>query len=110
MIAILVWLGFAEYAGAHSLCHEHVAGTSMHIEWMSYATTDEPGKVVAFYEKSLAAKSGAGDNGSRTFDLGTDGTTKLSVFPAAKADAFPHCSVAPKAADRTVILVSQAIK
>jgi hypothetical protein len=111
MIGILLWLGFAEYSGAHRLCQQHVVGNSMHIEWSSYATTDEPAKVLAFYEKALGAKSAAGVHGSRTFDLaGSNGTIKLAMYPAAVADAFPSCSVAPKSDDRTVILVSQAIK
>ncbi len=81
----------------------------MHINWTSWATTDDVAKVVVFYEKSTGNKASTGDDGERRID-GADKDHHLSVFRASKNDDFPHCDSKPKPTEATVILMSQAIR
>jgi len=99
---------FEPYRGARKLCAEHVTGNSMHITWSTHATSDDLNKVVAFYEQTLGRKAGTGARGERTFEAKPD--RSLSIYPAARHADFPHCETKPKAAEKTVILVSRAIR
>lgn len=100
--------GFEPYPSARNLCSEHVAGNSMHLAWTSWATKDELAAVVAHYEKATGQKAGTGERGERTFTDGKD--LRLSVYPASKHDAFPKCDKKPAADEKTVVLISQAIR
>lgn len=97
--------GFEPYAGARNLCSEHVTANAMHLTWSSWATKDEVAVVVAHYERATGQKAGTGE---RTLSDGKD--LRLSVFPASKHDAFPKCDKKPAADEKTVVLISQAIR
>jgi hypothetical protein len=94
--------------GARNLCSEHVIGNTMHIAWTSWASKDDVAKVVADYEKSLAMKAKAGDKGEHEFSDGKN--LRLAIYPAAKVDDFPHCATKPAAGEKTIVLISQAIR
>lgn len=100
--------GFEPYKGARNLCSEHVVGNTMHITWSSWATKDDLASVVASYEKAIGKNAGTGDKGERTFSGDKD--FRLAIYPAAKLDDFPHCNEKPKAGEKTIVLISQAIR
>lgn len=95
------WMGFAPFPGARPLCAEHVSGRGMHVEWYSFATSASSEDVVAFYRAGTRA---------RELQVDGPGQTKLAVFPASDASRYPSCAEHPTAAERTVILVSRAIR
>jgi hypothetical protein len=108
---LLFWLGAPDYPAARKLCSEEVVGNGMRISFSTYAVADEPARVVAFYEKQLGAKARPEAAGSWDFDLPADPkNAKMSIYPAARAGDFPHCQQAPAARDKTVILVSRALR
>jgi hypothetical protein len=97
--------GFASYKNARLLCTEHVASTTMHLDWSSYATRDTVDAVTTWYEKSSKRKAKPGDNGSRQLEW--DENHKLDIFPASEFEKFPHCDdKKPKPNERTIILMS----
>ncbi len=100
--------GFESYKPAHQLCNEHVAGKAMHIEWTSWATTDDTAKVIAFYEKSTGKKATKQVKGNVTIEK--DKGYVLSIYPAKQNDQFPSCATKPTADDKTVVLISQGIR
>jgi len=102
------WGSFAAYPEARKLCQEHVAGTTMHITWASYATRDELARVVAFYEKDQGKKAETGPQGELTIHAPARDRDVITVFPVEKAGDFPSCAEKPGRGERTVILVSSA--
>jgi hypothetical protein len=96
--------GFSSYKNARLLCTEHVASTTMHLDWSSYATRDTVDAVTAWYEKTSKRKAKPGDNNSRQLEW--DDNHKLDIFPAADVEKFPHCDKKPKSTERTIILMS----
>ncbi len=102
------WMGFAAYPDARLLCDQHVSGTGMHILWRSYATVDALDRVIAFYERDTGRKTRPGAGGAPGLELDAD--RKLAIYPAARSEEFPSCAVKPAAGERTVILVSTAIR
>ena len=100
--------GFEPYKGARNLCSEHVTGNTMHIRWTSWATRDDVATVVAHYEKAIGKKAETGDKGERTFSDGKD--LRIAIYPATKNDGFPSCSKKPEAGEKTVVLISRAIR
>lgn len=102
------WLGvFASFPGARLLCRQHVTGSGSgapRINWSLYATDSCPEKVRAFY---------SGHPGEEKVEEPVIiqlriGKKLLSVYPAEPA-VYPRCGVKPKAADRTVIIVSELV-
>jgi hypothetical protein len=104
------WASFAAYPGAKPLCSEHVHANGIEIAWQSYATTDAPDRVVAFYEKDQKTKSTAGDAGEKSIHAPARDDDLVSIIAADKADKLPHCATAPAADARTVIVVSSATR
>jgi hypothetical protein len=100
--------GFEPYKGARNLCSEHVSGNTMHITWTSWATKDDVATVVAHYEKATGVKPATGDKGERTFSDGKN--LRLSVYPTSKHDSFPTCSTRPAGDEKTIVLISKAIR
>jgi hypothetical protein len=100
------WASFAAYPGARQLCDEHVAGTTMHISWRSYATADPVATVVAFYEKDQGKKAERGEHGDFTLHAPARDDDAITVFPAAEAAAFPGCAEKARKTEKTIILVS----
>jgi hypothetical protein len=96
--------GFASYKNARLLCSEHIASTTMHLDWSSYATKDSVDAVTAWYERSSKRKAKPGDHDSR--QLAWDDNHKLEIYPAGAVEKFPHCDKAPKPTERTIILMS----
>ena len=92
------------YPGARQLCAEHVSGQDMHISWESYATADPVDRVVAHFQRASGRTATVRADGSRHFDW--DAVNKMSIYPAARNDAFPNCDVKTSARERTVILSS----
>ncbi|MBX3157804.1 MAG: hypothetical protein KF773_17680 [Deltaproteobacteria bacterium] len=100
--------GFDPYKGARMLCKEHVSGKAMHVVWTSWATKDDVATVAAHYEKATGGKPQKGDQGELRFS--DDKDLRLQVYPAEKNDSFPKCATKPAAGERTVVLISQAIR
>lgn len=100
--------GFVPYQGARPLCSEHVNSAAMHITWQSYVTSDPVEAVVAHYEKAASRKATLRPDGAYNLEWSADHS--LSVYPAAKNDAFPHCAVKPAPGERTVVLISTAAR
>jgi hypothetical protein len=101
---------FERYPDTRLLCSEHVTGNNMHITWQTYASKDDMAKVVAFYEKSTKQKPGKGDKGEVSFDGADPANDKMSIYPAAKNNDFPSCATKPAAGEKTVIMISKAIR
>ena len=101
------WLGvFPAYPGAREICSQHVTGNLMHIIWAAYATRDEPEKVGAFYLKSEGEERAERNNAWLTFRHGD----KLLSIHRASARDYPDCGKSPDREDKTVLIVSQAIR
>jgi hypothetical protein len=100
--------GFAAYPKARLLCDEHVLGNTMEIHWQTYAVKDDVKKVAKFYEKKTGKKGTKNGTGDLSWWNGAENV--LAIYPAAKSDAYPKCSVATKKGERTVIAVSSAIR
>jgi len=101
------WLNiFPAYPAARGLCSQHVAGNVMHILWHAYVTTDAPEEVSAFYRQ--AGRTAHVEVDENPFKL-RHGDNVLSVHSASAKD-YPDCGKAPSPEDKTVIIVSQAIR
>ena len=100
--------GFQPYKAARRLCNEHVAGTTMHIEWSSYASKDSVATIAASYEKATGRKATTGAKGERSLEW--DSNHKLDIYPATRNDEFPHCSEKPRPGESSVILMSNVIR
>lgn len=106
------WLGFAPYPEARHLCESWVLGSSkgerVEIHWQSFATTDGPKQVAAFYsgkEHEPAEKDK--DHGSLTFHHGKNNL--LTIFPASAH--YPSCdSGTVRAEEKTVISLSELMR
>jgi hypothetical protein len=100
--------GFELYPGSRQLCSQHVhGGGGMHIAWSSHATKDALVKVVAHYEKALAAKATSEDAGAKSIKVGD---RHVTIYPAASNDKLPHCETKPKAGEQTVVMLSTAAR
>lgn len=108
-----MWFTFAAYPGARLLCHEHVRGAGprpMEIEWFLFASPDPVAKVVAAFERQVAAKASTdAERGGLDFTSARDARDKLSIFPREKAAGYPHCKSAARAGEHSLILVSRGI-
>jgi hypothetical protein len=101
------WLGtFAVYPGARELCSQHVTGNVMHILWHAYATRDLPEKVIAFYMQAEGKERAGQSENSVTF---RHGDKVLSIHRASAKD-YPECGKPPRPEEKTVLIVSQAIR
>lgn len=94
------WLGFAAYPDAHEVCNQHVAGSTMHISWQMYATTDPVDRVRDFYERTHPDFL-KGDELRR-------GDDDIVAFHPKTPPSYPTCDRQPAAADQTVFIVSHA--
>jgi len=99
--------GFAAYPGSRQLCTQHINGGKggMHIMWSSHATKDALAKVVAHYEKALAAKATAEDDGAKSIKVGD---RHVTIYPVASNDKLPHCETKPKTGEQTIVMLSTA--
>jgi hypothetical protein len=101
------WLDtFSAYPGARVLCSQHVTGNIMHILWTAYVTVDATKDVIAFYVQAEGKERVELEENSVTVRRGDQ---VLSVH-AASAKDYPRCGVEPRREERTVIIVSQAIR
>ncbi|MBM3745856.1 MAG: hypothetical protein FJW34_08665 [Acidobacteria bacterium] len=101
------WLDtFAVYPGARELCSQHVTGNAMHILWHAYATRDLPEKVIAFYVQAEGKEHAEQSENSVTF---RHGDKVLSIHRASAKD-YPECGKPPRPEEKTVLIVSQAIR
>jgi hypothetical protein len=97
---------FARYPDVRELCNQHITGNTMHIVWQSYASKDPPAKVMAFYkEKHPEIVESQSDTEMK---LRGPSDKLLSVY--AVPGKFPTCDVAPAADEKTIIVVSQAMR
>lgn len=87
----------------------HGGPRRMEIDWMLYATTDAPEKVIAFYERDQKTRAKREARGGYEITSRTGDRESLTIIPAAKADGYPHCSKKAAANELTVILVSSAV-
>jgi hypothetical protein len=99
--------GFEPYKNARNLCSEHITGNSMHVHWTTWATKDDLATVVAHYEKVIGRKAETGSKGDRNF---SDGKDRLMIYSADNNDKFPSCGKSPEAGEKTVVLISKAIR
>jgi len=100
--------GFAAYAGSRELCNQHITGNTMHIIWSSHATKDELSKVVAHYEKVLGKKAKADDHGAKTIEV--DANRHVTIYPRASEGKLPTCDTKSKASEKTIVMLSHAIR
>lgn len=96
---------FPAFPGARALASEHVHGNSMHIHWASYATPASPEEVVAFYAARIPD---AERPDARHLSLRRPDLKNLSVHPS--DDSYPRGEGKLEPGERTVIVVSQAIR
>jgi hypothetical protein len=104
------WMGFAPYPGTRELCQQRVYGESqgrrVEIHWRSFATRDSPTDVIAFYARREGRKA---ERSGDTLEVHHGADHNLSVYPASKTD-IPSCDSRPNSEERTVILVSLALR
>jgi hypothetical protein len=101
------WLEvFPAYPKARQLCSEHISGTGMHILWESYAVAATPEEVAAFYLRHFPDATAPKP---KQLEVRAPKDKILSVYPAAEP-SFPRCAKEPGPTEKTVILVSQAIR
>ena len=91
---------FTAHPDARSLCHEHVSGVGMHIQWESYALKVSPEEARAYFAKAHP-KLAWEDN-----TLVATENRKLSIHAA--GDSYPSCETKPEAGEKTVVIVSLA--
>jgi hypothetical protein len=107
------WFSFAEYPQARRLCHEHVlghgGGRRMEIEWQSFAVSDPPEKVAAFYERDQKTRAEKDEHDGYHITAPGAPRDKMSIFPPSQATHHPSCSKKAKSSERTVILVSRLV-
>ena len=77
----------------------------MHILWASYAVAATPEEVAAYLRHFPDAKAPK----PKQLEVRGPNDKILSVYPAADP-SFPKCSKEPGPTEKTVILVSQAIR
>ncbi len=101
------WLDtFAAYPGAREHCSQHVTGNVMHILWHAYVTGDTPDKVIAFYVQAEGEEHVEQGENSLTVRHGD----KVLSIHSTPAKDYPTCGKAPRPEDKTIIIVSQAIR
>ena len=102
------WQVFPPYPGSRELCHQRVHGSSGEITWTAYTASDLPQVVTAFYEGRLG-KPETDSDGTR-FRGAKEGATEqvLSVHPI--GGSYPRCGKDPGPDDRTMLIVSRAVK
>lgn len=101
------WLDtFSVYPGARELCSQHVTGNVMHILWRAYATVDATKDVIAFYVQAEGKEHVELEENSVTVHRGD----KVLSVHAASAKDYPRCGAEPRREEKTVIIVSQAIR
>lgn len=101
------WLDtFTAYQGARELCSQHVTGATMHILWRAYVTVDATMDVIAFYVKAEDKEQLELGEHSLTLRRGD----KVLSIHAASARDYPRCGADPRPGEKTVIIVSQAIR
>ncbi len=100
--------GFATYPGSRELCRQHVSGNKMHIIWSSHASRDELAKVVAFYEKALGKKAKAEANGAKAIQA--DANRHVTIYPVASEGRLPTCTKKSMAGEKTIVMLSHAIR
>jgi hypothetical protein len=104
------WFSFAAYPAARPLCDEHVAGSSMHISWRSFASRDPVERVVAFYERDQGAKATEQSPGAFVLHARARPDDVLEVRGTGGAGTYPSCSVRPAKGEKTVVIVSSATR
>lgn len=100
------WLEvFPAYPGARPLGSQHVVGNGMHIQWSSFAIKAPPEEVAAFYARQFP---GAQQTDPRRIDVRAENGKVLAVHPA--EGSYPRADLAPGPDEKTVVIVSQAIR
>src|ERR1051326_5914765 len=82
---------FPDYPHSRLLCHEHLIGNPMHIDWKSVDTKEELPKVVTFFEEKIGVKAMAEENGSFRIVHPANPHLDLTVYPKTSASFFPSC-------------------
>ncbi len=101
------WLEiFTIYPGVRDMCNQHITGNSMHILWRSYASKDAPSKVMAFYKERHSDLVESTSNAEMKLRGTSDKVLSVHAVPG----KFPTCENGPAADEKTVIVVSQAIR
>ena len=106
------WLGFASYPEARHVCENWVLGSAngrrVEVHWHSFATTDAPDQVAAFYAKKERVPAEKDkDDGSLIFRHGKNYV--LIIFSvSAHYQTCDHETV--RAEEKTVISVSQMLR
>jgi hypothetical protein len=96
---LAMWDVFPAFPGATHVCDQHVASNTGHIEWSSYATTEDDGSVASFVAAFLAHDM------SHEFVIGD---SHLEVH-AIGDKGIPSCETKPPADAKTLIIVSKMI-
>jgi hypothetical protein len=78
----------------------------MHILWSAYATRDAPEQVNAFYLQAEGKEHAEQNENSLTFRRGD----KVLSIHRASAKDYPDCGTHPSPEEKTVLIVSQAIR
>jgi hypothetical protein len=97
---------FPAYSGAREVGKEHVSGANMHILCSAYATSARTEDVVAFY---AARFSDAQRETARRITVRAKDEHVLEVKGVDDAEG-PRCGARLTGEDKTIIVVSQAVK
>jgi hypothetical protein len=103
------WDVFTTYPRVTKLCEEHITAQGMHVLWRSFASSDPPETVATFYRERHRAWV-VTDPASPGQPLRLVAPKDLVLTVHAVGTGHPTCASAPGAGDRTVILVSQAVR
>ena len=96
---LAMWDVFPAYPKATHVCTQHITGNAGHIEWSSYATTEDDGSVAsfvsAFLDRDMSHEFAVGDAHLEVHAIGDAGV--------------PSCETKPPADTKTLIIVSRLI-
>jgi hypothetical protein len=112
LLELVHWMVFAAYPNARPLCDEHVIG-NFHIDWQSYAVSDDIEKVAKFYERDQNASFQPDpDTGGRMLRAPSDPDIVMTLITVDKAENIPSCDTKPKKSkgEKTVIMIGKAIR
>jgi hypothetical protein len=104
---------FSPPEGARRLCDQHITGATMHVQWTTYALAEAPAAVVARYRARRYhpdAPEPDTNPDAEHLMLRGPGDVVVTIYPAGENNSHPHCAVEPTATERTVLLLSHAVR
>ncbi|MBI5512897.1 MAG: hypothetical protein HY909_03970 [Deltaproteobacteria bacterium] len=104
---------FSPPEGARRLCDQHVNAPPLHVAWSSYALAEAPREVVARYRaRRFRTDTPEPDVNPdpEHLTLRGPGDVVVTIYPSGENNSHPHCATEPTDQERTVLLLSRAVR